>query len=598
MSHVLCDANLLDGSLPASWAPALAQLHALDDLGQRAAREGASAAHRAEASTLRAALLAEVARLDEPLPASLQPGQPELRRWFAEAVLLFGSFAEAGGELLIDTVGEASLAGYPLDYVPTDASRARIRRALRELNGWSEEQLAEVERKLARVSANLRVKQAIGRALAALVRELGAGDDKHGALSLMQALYGTLPWRAGDVDLVLTTTAVFLCVPYQGTALGRPGYGERPEVERGEISAFLQRVEAARQSIKSVRFPAFGLFDPAAIAPWFMPRLVADVRAHEGLSQIHERVVTDTLATMVSVLPTHELAKYLVHDAYGHGWQESLCDFEWTFQDMPRLVEPLQPNGGSFCSAGTRLGAGFEAREGRTVLRRDELLRVVEADLRGRIRVGINLVISEALADLVEHKLARAGRPLPSSSLLPQCPLRLDLSIMDARSMVRAYRRPYRALGKPEERARFCAELVALGLPEDGCEQAVSEAHALIQQHFSSAFTDATEIAPADQTRVAASVMQRILLGAAGFDAAVERFLQRADAHDRTLGPPAADRPRYERPAGCSDLLVLLLAWFYEQERALHVWHLDELLNGTLFPALLELETALAREPG
>jgi hypothetical protein len=440
------------------------------------------------------------------------------------------------------------------------------------------------------------VKQAISRALAALVRERGAGDDRHGALQLLQALYGALPWRAGDVDLVLTTTAVFLCVPYENRVLKRSGYAERPAPERERISAFLERVDTARQSIKSVRFPAFGLFDQTLFADWFMPDLLGRVRANEGLAGIHERVVAETLRTMVTVLPTHELAKYLVHDAFGHGWQESLCEFEWTFQDMPRLVEPLAIAGSTFCAAGTRLADAFEARDGRTVLRPEELARVVEADLRGRIRVGVNLVISEALADLIEHKAARAGSPLPSSSLLPGCPLRLDLSIMDARSMVRAWRRPYRALKRSEERARLAAELVALGFPESGCEDAVAGARALIDERFAIAFDDGTQPRPADGVSVPATVMQRILLGAAGFDAAVERFLERSDAHDRALtsetSPPKA---RYERPAACVDLLVLLLAWFYEQERSLNVWHLDELLHGALFPALLELEAALHR---
>jgi hypothetical protein len=240
-------------------------------------------------------------------------------------------------------------------------------------------------------------------------------------------------------------------------------------------------------------------------------------------------------------------------------------------------------------SARESLADAFHASEGKTVLRPETLLRVIEADLRHRIRVGLNLVISECLADLVEHKFVRKGAPLPSSSLLPLCPLKIDLSLTDAKRMLRAWRRPYRRLIRQDaERERLRQELVELGLPEQGAAEAVNQAAALIDERFGRAFEDSFEVmAAGDPQQVRANLVQRIVLGVVAFERAITACLAKADEHARS------SKPRWQRPIACIDLLVLLLG---EQERALHVWHLDELLTGALVPSLLQLEAALDQQ--
>ena len=68
-------------------------------------------------------------------------------------------------------------------------------------------------------------------------------------------------------DLVITPTAIFLCIPYEGTSLTSPGYCARPGTEREQIAGFLQRVHTEGQSLKKVRFPAFGIYDAALVQP-------------------------------------------------------------------------------------------------------------------------------------------------------------------------------------------------------------------------------------------------------------------------------------------------------------------------------------------
>jgi hypothetical protein len=193
----------------------------------------------------------------------------------------------------------------------------------------------------------------------------------------------------------------------------------------------------------------------------------------------------------------------------------------------------------------------------------------------------------------MEHKAVRAGDPLPSSSLLPDAPLKLDLSLTVAKRMRRAWRRPYRALRREPERARLCGELQALGFPAAGCAEAVAQAAALIEERFGCAFDDSMRVGEAHGERVRGNTLQRIVLGMTAFDAALDRFLVEADARHAALIAEHGALPRARCPAVCIDLLVLLLAWFYEQDRSLNVWHLDELLHGAFMPTLRELEAAL-----
>src|SRR6185436_16725759 len=169
----------------------------------------------------------------------------------------------------------------------------------------------------------------------------GAKDDalRQIAIHLLADLYGPLPWRPGDVDVVISATAVFLCLPYDGLNLTCADFGDRPEPERERISAFLKRVQDDMVSLKGVRFPSFGFFDPAQVSPALLNRLVEGFRDEPRVEGIDPAEVMEALKSMVTLLPLAEIDKYLVHDVWGHGWQEALCEFEWTFARMPSIGE-------------------------------------------------------------------------------------------------------------------------------------------------------------------------------------------------------------------------------------------------------------------
>jgi hypothetical protein len=593
----LADDKLFSGTLPGEWHPLLVLLQELDALASLP-KEGQETleARRERARSLRARMVAQARRLEEDIPQTLLAASPEFRRWFTEAALLWCHFADAGGTVRVDTIPTVTLADYPLDFPRTEAGRADLRSALVRVFGWTDDELAAIEAKVRRLTTNLRLKTCLTRELARAFES--PEERKQRALDLMCEVHGRRPFRLGDVDVVISATAVFLCLPYEGNALRSPDYAGRPADERAAIAEFLGKVHAEQQTLKSVRFPAFGIFDAGVVAPALLARLTTGARREPEFAHVGEATVAEAFSTMVTVLPTHEVEKFLVHDVWGHGWQQTLCEFEWKFRLLSAIGEPLGlPAGSRFVASGPALAEAFETRNGRTVVRPEVLLRLVEADLRERIAVGMNLVVSEFLADLIEHKFSRKGSPLPSSSLMPDSPLRLDLSLSDTRLMVRAWRRPYRRLfTDASERERIRRELVEYGVEDHGLIDAVQEAAVLVEERFRLALDDQVAAKLAGSACVDVNVLERIMLGVMTFDAALDQMLVEGDARWRAMTADGGPHDRWRCPPACIDFLALLVAWFYEQERALYVWHLDELVASQLGPTLCRLQEELRRK--
>jgi hypothetical protein len=559
MAVHLADDALFEEDVPEAWRDLAAGLADLEELvlAEVPGQKQHPPAKLAAANDVRARLLSGAGVLAEEPPASIRAGSEAHARVFAQAVLLWTRFAESGGPLLIDSFGSTTLPYFHPDFRGGEAERAHIRAALARTLGWSEDRVARLDHALRARSSNLPVKHAIAEWVAAAVGS-DVADRPARIVELLGRLYGPLPLRPGDVDLVLTDTTVMFCVPYEGRALLRPGYAERPAAERGQIAAFVDRIEQMRNNLDSVRLPAFGLFEASAVDPALVAELTAFSARRPGLEEIDGRVVAATLATMVLLLASPEAEMYLVHDIWGHGWQEILCEFEWPYARLGELRHPV---------GAAALKAAFAVDAGRVRLDAEKLAEAARCDLRDRITLALTVVIAECLADLMEHKYVRSRPPragvLPSSSLLPLATLKLDLSLRDTRAMLGLAHRPYRRLiAEPADRARLVAELQAAGLAGEGLAAAVDQAAEQLQSVLGHVL-DVSQRRPTATGAVRVSLAQRVMLGIVAIDAALTRFIE-------------------ERPHGSLELLALLLANAREEEPAVNFWHLDELLRSEL----------------
>jgi hypothetical protein len=611
----LTDAALFDREVPATWRPLLSDLAALEALLDEAGAPD-DPRRRARASDLVQRLLGAAGPLAGDSPPPLQALSPQHSRWFSEAVLLWPDFARAGGRILVDSHGSGTLPRFQPDLRGEPEERAALRAALAACFGWDAAALADMEGALARRVSNLPLKQAIAARLhGEVAAPAGSAELAGQILTLFQRVFGPLPLRPGDVQLTLTSTAAIFGIPFAGGELLRPDFAGRPAGERAAIGDFLQRVEKQQGSFDNLRFPGFGLYDRALVDPALLEALVTAAGLAPGLAGVRPAVVAETLATMVTLIPAHKAELFLVHDLWGHGWEESLCDFEWSYARLVELREPVGPETGRrFVSDEPTAGdppaaklpvlreAFLPGPEG-VVLDRDVLGRVVRNDLRGRIRLALNVVVAEALADLVEHKYVRRRAPddppLPTSSLLPEAPLKTDLSLRDVQSLLKAATRPYRRLlDAPSEARRLIEALAAAGLPRDGLAEATAVALEVIGTEFQPVleWRMSLDASPAAETTDApgqpplrVNLAQRVMLGMLALNQTVGHFLDQADAACAARSPAE----RWRCPRASIDLIVLLLGWFYEQDRELHFWHLDELMRAELAPTLLRLERAL-----
>ncbi|MEM9491003.1 MAG: hypothetical protein AAGC55_17775, partial [Myxococcota bacterium] len=484
-----------------------------------------------------------------------------------------------------------------------------VRRALSAVTGLSADHLAAREQHLTHLSSNLDIKLAITAAVSAHVDRLrDSGADP--ALELFRAFYGEQPFRPGDISLVFTTSVLFFCIPVgpddtlAADALDRTG-GARPEAELAAISQFFTAVRKAGNSVKNIRFPAFGLFDIDAVSSDLLGDITRAVRQRPGLETIDDAVIRQTLTTMVLLVPAGDGEKFFIHDTWGHGWQETLCEFEWLFAEFATLSKPLDATSGG--ADGPTLGQAFvDAPDGaaQVAIDRDILGQAIDGDVRRRVKIGLNLAAAECLADLLEHKFVRQ-RPdieLPTSSLLPDSTLKLDLSLSDLKRATRLWRKPYlRLRDRPEHRQRLCAALraerEARGQVTDGLEAAVDEAAELIVDQVAQAIELTLGEDEVSAGAVPSSLLARAILGMICLDHELSQRLEQGDARYRALCAAAGSEvPRWRCPPACIDLIALALGWFYEHNHALNVWHLDEYLGQELWPRLVALEAELARQ--
>jgi hypothetical protein len=573
--------SLFDPTLPERFASVLDALSELDELRQ--ASSLSKDERRARASILHERLLGDVTGLEEGTPPEHRRDAPAFRRWFSEAVLLWVRFARTGSTPLVDSVGSETLAAFPVDLPIDDGVAERVKEALGRAFAWSEEELATLERRVEHATSNLELKRKLTSALVAELRQRdGLGSE--GRLALMREFYGPLGFRAGDVDLLIVSTQIFFFLPRKGNSLEVPDWPSRPASEQREVRAFFAKLDRSNNALTR-RFPAFGLYEPEAMSE----ELVARLAAATGVAP---EVVEATLATMFSVIPRSLHSQYLVHDLWGHTWQEALSEFEWEYALLPKLDRPLSATDGPDFGGpdAPMLGSAFVAVDGRTTLDIERLIAFGEADLRGRIQVATSVPLSEVLADFMESKFSRAcpALELPTSSLIRSTSLKADLTIGDTRTQVRRYTAPYRKLSlDAEARARLAAELLALGLPEPGLDAAVREAGRRLWLRFAPAFDDGLAPEPAEaEGEIRSSVMRRLLLQLVLVMADLERALDRV----RAGGALEAWRD----PLASADLFAVVCTHFYEQDRQKNFWHLDQLARNEYAAACEQLKHALA----
>ena len=331
-------------------------------------------------------------------------------------------------------------------------------------------------------------------------------------------------------------------------------------------------------------FPVFGTFDAENLDITFREQIAKDT----GLSV---ELVTTTLTRMVGFLPLEEIDKFLIHDTWGHQWQESLLDFEELYTELSLFDRPLSlTESASVLGEQRTFSEAFSKTEtGEIRLDTESLTAFIDAELYERSIIAFTPILAEMLADVVEYKFLEMypeeAHLMPSSSLLKDFPSKLDLTLEDLRNCFEKAAEAFQTwVDSDEAKHRIHAEI---------CEhleiQEYSETHNELDQVLETAVhlcKNRLDLFYKPEWFWEETNDNYLKLNAFSF--AALNFLRIHNAFLNIYDKLSEIQTAY----GFKDVLVLAMGTFFELDPQRNIWHLDEFLTKGFLPRWEKLAEA------
>ena len=430
-------------NITSSWEPVLERLKKFEELTQQINK--AKEAQDTDLTqtlktfyTLHDALVADTcARLQHaPIESGLQPLPRTLDIAFVEALWLSLEYYPALVHHTkienLDTAGSKIFTCFTPDAPAAPDERERLKTQLQQVFCLDSETVEGLTRQLSIRTRPLRHRHQIMQSLETRFNLVSDNPQLDAdILQLFQALYPDAPFETGEVKLVKTASALYFCLPKVVASL--EGFTHAETLSRrctADTEKFLRQIWEVEPF---AHFPVFGTFDAEYLDLTLRKNIAED-------TELSLEVVTATLTRMIGVLPLAELDKYLIHDTWGHQWQESLLDFEEPYTQLTRFKRPLSlTETASVRGEQTAFADTFVKTEtGAIQLNSAKLQQFIDAELYERAIIAFTPILAEMLADAVEYKFLQLhpeqAHLLPSSSLLKMFPGKLDLTLADLRT--------------------------------------------------------------------------------------------------------------------------------------------------------------------
>lgn len=334
----------------------------------------------------------------------------------------------------LDTAGSKIFTRFTPDCPTSETERQQLKTQLQQIFQIDSDALDKLKRKLSLRTAPLQHRHEIMRCLQArfnLVSENPQLDAD--VLRLFQYLYPGAPFEVGEVKLIKTCSALYFCLPSEIKEIPTETTKRTTKKQSNKKVGYAQFLRKIWQVEPFAHFPVFGTFNAEELELTLREQIAED-------TALSVELVTTTLTRMVGVLPLEELDKYLIHDTWGHQWQESLLDFENLYTELSLFKRPL-----SFTETASVLGeqktfaeAFVKTETGEIQLDIEKLTEFIDAELYERSIIAFTPILAEMLADVVEYKFLKLhpdqAHLMPSSSLLKSFPSKLDLTLADLRN--------------------------------------------------------------------------------------------------------------------------------------------------------------------
>ncbi len=412
-------------------------------------------------------------------------------------------------------------------------------------------------------------------------------------LQLFQILYPDAPFEAGEVKLVKTSSALYFCLPTElrekalepsiSTDEKRKENHTSPR-PKAYYEKFLRKIWEVEPF---AHFPVFGTFDAEYLDVTLRQKISAD-------TELPLELVTSTLTRMIGVLPLAELDKYLIHDTWGHQWQESLLDFEEPYTELTSFKRPLSlTETASVLGEQTSFVDTFvKTASGTIELDPTKLQQFIDAELYERAIIAFTPILAEMLADVVEYKFLELHPEqehlLPSSSLLKAFPSKLDLTLADLRTCFAHASEVFQNWvdSEPIQHQLHKEICEKLDIPNDATKhkelaQVLSTAVQLCKEQLHSFYQP-------EWAWETVKIGEASCLKLNAFSFAALNFLQIHTALIQTF----KDLSQIETPYGFKDILVLAMGTFFERKPQQNIWELDSFLTEAFLPRWKKLAAA------
>ena len=491
----------------------------------------------------------------------------------------------------LDTAGSKTFTLFTPDAPADPAKREKLKTALQHAFNLNSETVDGLSQQLFSRTSPLRHRHQIMQSLETNFNLISDNPQLDAdILQFFQSLYPDSPFEIGEVKLVKTSSALYFCLPTEPRAEAKEptiSMDEKKEVHNtsqhpiAHYEKFLQKIWEVELF---ANFPVFGTFDAEGLDLTLRQKIAAE-------TELPLELVTSTLTRMIGVLPLAELDKYLIHDTWGHQWQESLLDFEEPYTALTLFKRPLSlTETASVLGKQTSFADTFVKTEaGAIALDRVKLQQFIDAELYERAIIAFTPILAEMLADVVEYKFLELHpeqeQLLPSSSLLKAFPSKLDLTLSDLRTFfVRASEVFQNWVGSQSTQQHLHKEICEkLDIPNDPTKhkelmEVLSAAVRLCKEQLHSFY----------QPEWAWEKTEDGALKLNAFSCAALNFLRIHTALIQTY----KDLSEIETPYGFKDILVLAMGTFFERNPQKNIWQLDSFLTEAFLPRWKKLAAA------
>lgn len=270
----------------------------------------------------------------------------------------------------------------------------------------------------------------------------GELKDRTGIKAVFDQYFPGNPLRASEIEVVVTRSCLYWCLPKAEEITARATDPETAEVK--EWLAYTGRFAFQYFS----HFPTFSSFDARDADSQLSSRIA------ERLNELPTDIMSGLNST-TTIERTAEIEKYLIHDSWGHMWQGDLTDLGRLYDAMESLKCPVEagdhvvlPDGNVVTLLDLCYLTGF-----RSIYYDIHLAnRYTNAWLRRRLDALLAPIVAELTADCVEYKFrlhhGQQGDLLPSSSMFAHEATKLDFAWVDLGYFIRSLRRTNAAYRK------------------------------------------------------------------------------------------------------------------------------------------------------